>query len=151
MLSPGDLVPPFEGQASDGRRVTLASLRGQPVVVYFFFKAFTPNCTVETKGFRDNYPELRGLGVEVVGVSTDSLATQCDFAEANAVSFPMIADSDKRIGRAFGVLWPILGLAKRVTFVIDEVGVIRHVFHHEVQISKHLDDVLRVVRKMKAA
>ena len=149
MLAPGDPAPDFEGDSSDGRRVSLASLRGRIVVVYFFPKAFTPGCTVETKGFRDNYPELRELGVEVVGVSTDSLATQCDFAKANAVSFPMMGDADKSIARNFAVLWPLVGVAKRVTFVIDEAGIVRHVFRHEFQISKHLDDVLRAVRKMK--
>lgn len=151
MLAPGDPAPDFDVESSDGRRVSLASLRGKLVVVYFFPKAFTPGCTVETKGFRDNYPELRELGVEVVGISTDSLATQCEFAKAQAVTFPMVGDADKSIARGFGVLWPLLGVARRVTFVVDEAGIVRHVFQHEVQISKHLDDVLRLVRKMKAA
>jgi peroxiredoxin Q/BCP len=151
VLAPGDPAPALEGESFDGRRLSLASLRGRIVVVYFFPKAFTPGCTVETKGFRDNYPELRDLGVEVIGVSTDSPATQCEFAKANAVSFPMIGDADKNIARGFAVLWPLLGLAKRVTFVIDEAGIVRHVFHHEVQINKHLDDVLRTVRKMKGS
>lgn len=151
MLATGDLAPAFEADASDGRRVSLTALRGKIVVVYFFPKAFTPGCTVETKGFRDNYPELGELGAEVIGVSTDSLATQCDFAKAHGVSFPMIADPDKRIARTFGVLWPLVGVAKRVTFVIDAKGVIRHVFRHELQVNKHLDDVLRTVRQMTAA
>lgn len=149
MLASGTPAPALEADSSDGRRVSLASLRGRIVVVYFFPKAFTPSCTIETKGFRDNYPELRELGAEVVGVSTDSLATQCDFAKAHDVSFPMVGDADKRIARAFGVLWPLVGVAKRVTFVIDGGGIVRHVFRHEIQVSKHLDDVLRAVRKMK--
>ena len=151
MLAPGDPAPSFQGTSHDGRQVSLASLRGRIVVVYFFPKAFTAGCTVETKGFRDNYPELRELGAEVVGVSTDSLATQCEFAKAHSVSFPMIGDADKDIARGFAVLWPLVGVAKRVTFVIDEAGVIRHVFRHEFQVSKHLDDVLRAVREMKRA
>lgn len=151
MLAPGDPAPALEATSHDGRHVSLASLRGRIVVVYFFPKAFTAGCTIETKGFRDNYPELRDLGVEVIGVSTDPPATQCEFAKAHSVSFPMIGDGDKDIARRFEVLWPLVGVAKRVTLVVDEAGIIRHVFRHEFQVSKHLDDVLRAVRKMKGA
>jgi peroxiredoxin Q/BCP len=70
VLAPGDLAPSFEGISHDGQRVSLDKLRGRVVVVYFFPKAFTPGCTVETKGFRDNYPELRDLGAEVIELGT---------------------------------------------------------------------------------
>jgi peroxiredoxin Q/BCP len=151
VLAPGDPAPAFDGVSHDGRRVSLAALRGRVVVVYFFPKAFTLGCTIETKGFRDNYPELRELGAEVIGISTDSPAKQCDFAKTHGVTFPMVGDESHDITKQFGVLWPLLGVAKRVTFVIDEDGVVRHVFRHEVQVSKHLDDVLHAVRKLEDA
>ncbi len=151
VIAPGDPAPDFESTSHDGRPVSLGALRGRIVVVYFFPKAFTAGCTVETKGFRDNYPELSDLGAEVIGISTDSFATQCEFAKTHGVSFPMIGDADQIIARRFGVLWPLVGVAKRVTFVIDEAGLVRHVFRHEFQVSKHLDDVLRAVREMMRA
>jgi thioredoxin-dependent peroxiredoxin len=143
VLKVGDHAPDFEARASDGRHIRLSDLRGRPVVVYFFPKAFTPNCTREAMRFRDNYPELKGLGAEVLGISTDGLDTQCRFATRHEVTFPLIGDDDRTICRDYGVLWSLIPLAKRVTFVIDERGEIELVLHHEFQISKHLDGVLR--------
>jgi peroxiredoxin Q/BCP len=127
--------------------VSLRALRGKRVVLYFYPKAFTPGCTAESKRFRDNYEELRSLGAEVVGVSVDEHDTQCDFAKSHELRFPLVADNDKAISRAYGVVWPVLGFDKRVTFVIDEDGRVGAVFRHEIQISKHLDDVMRFLQK----
>lgn len=150
MLDVGATAPDFESESFDGRRVRLAELRGKPVVLYFFPKAFTPLCTVETRRFRDNYPELTAMGAEVVGVSTDTLETQCEFARRQEVSFPLLADPDRRISAAYGVLWPLLSRARRVTFIISETGTVEVVLWHEFQVSKHLDDVLRYLRKRPA-
>jgi len=146
MLKVGDVAPPLEGRTADGRVVSLEALRGKPVVVYFFPKAFTPVCTVETKGFRDNYEDLKQYGFEVIGVSTDAPDTQCRFAEAHGVAYPMLGDSDKKVTRAYGVLWPLLPVARRVTYVLDERHVVVAVFHHEFQANKHLDDVIRFAK-----
>lgn len=147
MLDVGVTAPEFESESFDGRKVRLRDLRGKPVVLYFFPKAFTPLCTVETRRFRDNYPDLKELGAEVIGVSTDTLATQCDFAQRQEVSFPLLADPDRRISAAYGVLWPLVPRARRVTFVIGETGKIELVSWHEFQVSKHLDEVLRHLQK----
>jgi peroxiredoxin Q/BCP len=147
MLDVGATAPEFESESFDGKKVRLRDLRGSPVVLYFFPKAFTPICTVETRRFRDNYPDLRALGAEVIGVSTDTLATQCEFAQRQEVSFPMLADPERRISAAYGVLWPLVPRARRVTFVIGETGLIELVSWHEFQVSKHLDEVLRHLQK----
>jgi len=151
MLAAGTVAPEFSAAATNGTTVSLASLRGTLVVLYFFRKAFTRNCTVETKGFRDNYDDLRALGAEVIGVSSDAFPTQCEFAKAHGVSFPMIADPDRAISRAYDVLFMLLPLAHRVTYVIDRKGVIAGVFNHEFAVVKHLDEVLRFVRGMSTA
>jgi peroxiredoxin Q/BCP len=147
MLDVGATAPDFESESFDGKKVRLRDLRGKPVVLYFFPKAFTPICTVETRRFRDNYPDLEALGAEVIGISTDTLATQCDFAQRQEVKFPMLADPDRRISAAYGVLWPLVPRARRVTFVIGETGTIELVSWHEFQVSKHLDEVLRHLQK----
>ena len=147
MLDVGATAPDFESESFDGKKVRLRDLRGNPVVLYFFPKAFTPICTVETRRFRDSYPDLTALGAEVIGVSTDTLATQCDFAQRQEVRFPMLADPDRRISAAYGVLWPLVPRARRVTFVIGETGTIELVAWHEFQVSKHLDEVLRHLQK----
>jgi peroxiredoxin len=141
MLKIGDLAPDFTAQATNGQTVTLHALRGRPVVIYFFPKAFTMGCTIETRQFRDNYAELSTLGAEVIGISADRFDSQCRFADDNKLPFALVGDEDKRISEAFGVLWPLIRIPQRVTFVVDEEGIVRAVFHHEVQISRHLDDV----------
>jgi thioredoxin-dependent peroxiredoxin len=147
VLAAGAAAPDFEGQSYDGRTLRLSALRGKPVVLYFYPKSFTPICTVETRRFRDSYPDLVALGAEVVGVSADDLGTQCDFAREQRIEFPLLADPERRICSAYGVLWPIIARARRVTFLIDEQGVIEHVTWHEFQVSKHLDDVLLHLQK----
>jgi peroxiredoxin Q/BCP len=149
MLKVGDVAPEFSVEATNGKPVSLKALRGRPVVLYFFPKAFTMGCTFETRQFRDSYEELRTLGAEIVGISSDRFDEQCKFAIDNNLPFPLISDPEKRICDAFGVLWPLIRLPQRTTFVIDEQGVIQAVFHHEVQISRHLDDVRRFLERRR--
>ncbi len=148
MVLVGERAPDFAARATNGEIVTLSGLRGRFVVVYFFPKAFTPGCQRETTRFRDAYPDLRALGVEVVGISIDDHQTQCAFADITGVPFPMIGDADGEIGRRYGVVRPFLKLAKRVTFIVDREGVVRGVFEHEFQISKHLDGVLHLLEEL---
>ena len=103
--------------------------------------------TRETKYFRDNHVELLLAGATVVGVSTDDLATQCSFAESLRAPFPMIADADQSISRSYDVLWPIVGLARRVTYVVSPQRVVEAVFHHELKVEEHRNDVLRFVNQ----
>ena len=145
MLKVGDRAPAIDAMTSSGTRFVLAAQSGLCTVVYFFPKAFTPGCTVETKSFRDNHVELEIAGAMVVGISTDNLATQCNFARSIKTPFPMIGDDDSSISRAYDVLWPIVGIAKRVTYVINNEQQIEAVFRHELDAIKHRDDVLRFV------
>lgn len=147
MLAVGTPAPPFAAPSTAGRSVSLADYQGKRLVLYFYRKAFTRNCTVETKGFRDNYDELRVHGAEVVGVSPDDFATQCAFARESDVRFPLIADTDKSITTAYKVRFALLPTIHRVTYVIDK-GIIAGVFKHEFQVLKHLDEVLRFVRTL---
>jgi len=148
MLKVGTIAPAFVAGSTTGAPVSLESLRGRLLVLYFFHRVFTPKCTVETKGFRDNYPDLTALGAEVVGVSSDPFGKQCEFARAHGVSFPIISDADHAIQRAYDVRFAFLPFSHRVTYVIEPRGTIAGVFNHEFQISKHLDEVLRFVRTL---
>lgn len=151
MLKIGVPAPPFTATSATGQTVALEALRGRIVVLYFFRKAFTRNCTVETKGFRDNYDDLRALGAEVIGVSLDDAPTQCSFAESLGVKFPMIADRERALAHAYEVFFSFLPLVHRVTYVIDRDGVIAGVFNHEFQVVKHLDQVMQFVRSLPPA
>jgi thioredoxin-dependent peroxiredoxin len=150
VIKVGEKAPEFRVKTTTGDEVTNETFRGKTLVLYFFPKAFTGGCTIETKQFRDAAPELRDLGAEVVGVSVDSLETQCAFAKSLDATFAMIGDQDKAVSRAFDVLWPIIGKAQRVTFVIDGKGIVRATFHHEIRVGKHIDEVRTVVKKLAA-
>ncbi len=163
MLKVGDSAPPIVAVASDGKRFTLYEQGGLCTVIYFFPKAFTPGCTVETREFRKHYTELELAGVTLVGVSTDDRDTQCRFATSLEAPFPLLGDHDRSISRAYDVLWPLVGVAHRVTYVVarDQPGGrpgasadvdaadprwrVQAVFHHELKISAHRDEVLRFV------
>ncbi len=126
MPSTGDAAPDFTAPTHAGTELHLASLRGHPVVLYFYPQADTPGCTRESMGFRDVYPQFRAKGVEIVGVSVDSVDEQCAFADKYALPFPLVADSTKKVVGAYGVLGPG-GKARRVTFLLDPKGVITQV------------------------
>ncbi|HKE12747.1 MAG TPA: peroxiredoxin [Myxococcota bacterium] len=146
----GDRAPEFSARATDGKNISLASFRGKYLVLYFFPKAFTPGCTKEARRFRDNHMEIRELGAEVVGVSLDEPTVQCEFAERQKLAFPLIADSSRTVSTAYGVLRRFLPITKRVTFVIDPDGKVAARFEHELQVNKHLDNVLRFLREAKS-
>lgn len=149
MLKPGDIAPEINALTSRGDRFQLSAQADRLcTVIYFFPKAFTPGCTQETKRFRDNYPELRLAGASIVGISTDDHQTQCSFADSLKSPFPMIGDADKSIASSYGVLWPLVGVPKRVTFIVNPLRTIEAVFQHEFQIAKHRDDVLLWVDRL---
>jgi len=126
MLGVGDAAPDFAIPLPDGTTRTLASYRGRPVVLYFFPKANTTGCTMETRGFAQRYDEFERAGVEVIGVSVDSAETQTAFAEKCGSRFPMVGDRSKEIARQYGVLG-LMGWAKRVTFLVDAEGRVQEV------------------------
>jgi peroxiredoxin Q/BCP len=146
MLKVGDKAPEFSAKTTDGRTLRLSELRGRPVVLFFFPRAFTIGCTLETKRFEEKYDEIRELGAELFGISTDPIETQCRFAEHHKARFPMIGDSDRAISEAYRVLRSFLASDKRVTYVIDEQGIVAAVFHHELQVRRHVSDVIGWLR-----
>ena len=149
MLKPGDTAPEIDANASDGTRFRLSEQTDKLcTVIYFFPKAFTPGCTAQTKRFRDNYAEIALAGATLVGISTDDHDTQCSFADSLSAAFPMIGDRDRSISEAYGVLWPLIGRPKRITFVVSPRRTIEAVFRHEVQIARHRDDVLEYVDRL---
>lgn len=117
----GEPAPDFDAPTSTGASLKLASLRGKPVVLYFYPEADTPGCTIESKGFRDIYPELSAKGVHVIGVSVDPVEDQQAFAGKYSLPFPLVADTSKTVARAYGVLHAS-GKARRVTFFLDREG-----------------------------
>ncbi|MBO0981848.1 thioredoxin-dependent thiol peroxidase [Microbacterium sp. SD291] len=130
-LTPGDSAPEFTLADADGSTVSLADLRGRSVVVYFYPKAATPGCTTEACDFRDNLSSLAAAGYTVIGISPDTVEEIRAFRDAEGLTFPLLADSDAAVARAWGV-WGEKTVGERTfegvirsTFVLDGDGIVR--------------------------
>jgi thioredoxin-dependent peroxiredoxin len=127
-LSPGDQAPDFTLPTADGGQLTLSDLRGSKVILYAYPAAMTPGCTTQACDFRDSIASLQGAGYRVVGISPDSPAKLAKFVERDALTFPLVADQDKRVLTAYGAYGEKQNYGKTVvgvirsTFVIDENG-----------------------------
>lgn len=127
-LKVGNQAPDFKGVDQDEKEVKLSDYKGKKLILYFYPKASTPGCTAESCDFRDNYQSLIKKGFAIVGVSADSVKRQKNFAEKNALPFPLIADEEKEIIKAFGCWGPKKLYGReyegiyRKTFLIDEKG-----------------------------
>jgi peroxiredoxin Q/BCP len=125
-VATGSAAPAFRLQDQDGNWVSLADQRGKWVVLYFYPMDDTPGCTTEACEFRDNIFAFRRLGVSVLGVSVQDVASKKAFATKHGLPFPLLADTDKSVAKAYDVL-ALLGFARRETYVIDPRGnVARH-------------------------
>lgn len=130
-LAIGDTAPDFRLNDADGAETALADYRGKNVVVYFYPKAATPGCTTEACDFRDNLSSLAAAGYAVLGVSPDEVADIRAFADAEGLTFPLLADTDAATARAWGA-WGEKTVGDRTfegvirsTFVLDADGVVQ--------------------------
>jgi len=148
----GNTAPGFTAAASGGKTVKLSGLKGQVVVLYFYPKDNTSGCTKEACGFRDAWQKLTAAGIEVLGVSPDSVKSHDAFAGKYGLPFTLVADEDKSICEAYGV-WQeksmygrkYMGVA-RTTIVIDKQGKIAHVFE-KVRPDGHEEEVMAWIRR----
>jgi len=139
-LEPGTQAPAIEAQDQGGQTVKLDL--GKPTVLYFYPKDDTPGCTKEACAFRDDLAAFEARGVQVVGVSTDTVESHKAFADKHALTFPLLADADQEVAAAYGVLGES-GHAQRITFIIED-GTVRKVFEH-VNPTGHSEQVLKAL------
>jgi peroxiredoxin Q/BCP len=147
-LAPGDLAPDFTLHDQDGVSVTLSSLRGTRVVLYFYPEAMTPGCTTEACDFRDSLNSFAGAGIRVIGVSKDDVAKLKRFTERDRLNFSVLSDTDLAVQRAYGVWGEKLLYGKTVvgsirsTFVIGTDGRIEKAMYN-VKATGHVARVRR--------
>jgi thioredoxin-dependent peroxiredoxin len=137
-LSVGDKAPSFTAKDTNGNIVSLSDFTNKPVVLYFYPKDDTPGCTKEACSFRDSYAEYQSKNIAVLGVSTDDETSHQKFTEKYSLPFPLLADLDQSITKAYDVDGG--GYAKRVTYVIES-GVISQVYT-SVKTDTHATDIL---------
>jgi peroxiredoxin Q/BCP len=147
VIEEGQPAPDFELPSDSGDTVTLSSLRGKPVVLYFYPKDDTPGCTTQACGIRDAYGEFERAGAVVLGVSPDDERSHGKFRDKYELPFTLLADTDHEVAERYGV-WgektymgrTYMGI-NRSTFVIDGDGIVTKVFP-QVKPATHADDVL---------
>jgi peroxiredoxin Q/BCP len=123
-LNAGDPAPDFDLEGTGGRRYRLADYRGRKLVLAFYPGDFTPTCTRQFCSYRDQGERLDGLGADVLGISPQSVDSHERFSEEKRLNVPLLADEDKDVARAYGVLAG--PLVRRAIFVVDEEGIVRH-------------------------
>jgi thioredoxin-dependent peroxiredoxin len=146
LLKEGDVAPPFTTQMVTGDNVapvSLSDFHGKKVVLYFYPKDETSGCTKEACAFRDGYSKYTNAGLVVLGCSVDSADEHKKFISKNSLPFPLLVDPDKKIAKAYGAAngIPILGLDRRITYIIDENGKILKVYP-SVDPSSHATQIL---------
>jgi peroxiredoxin Q/BCP len=149
---PGQKAPDFTAPDENGTSVSLKDLRGKKVVLYFYPKDDTSGCTQEACDFRDNFARIKRTGAVVIGVSPDSERSHQKFKTKYELPFTLVADADKTVVTAYGV-WQeksmygrkYMGVV-RTTFIVNEQGVITHVFE-KVKVKGHVDEVLEALKQ----
>lgn len=151
MVDEGHPAPEFTLSTDAGDSVSLADLRGQTVVLYFYPKDNTSGCTTQACGIRDAWAEFEATGAVVLGVSPDGEASHAKFRSKYDLPFTLLADTDHSVAEAYGV-WVEKSMygktymgVERSTFVIGPDGVVQRVFR-KVKPAEHADQVLEVLR-----
>jgi thioredoxin-dependent peroxiredoxin len=145
----GDRAPNFTLSTQNGESVTLADLYSQkPVVLFFYPKDNTPGCTKEACGFRDSYSAFQDLGAEVVGISGDTVQSHQSFANSFQLPFLLLSDAGNKVRKDFGVPSTLGLLPGRVSYVIDQQGVVRHIFNSQFNFQGHIDEAIQALKSL---
>ena len=148
-LKVGDKIPIFSAKDSKGNDFDSSTVVGKkPVVFYFYPKDNTPGCTAQACSFRDQYEDFKDLGAEVIGISSDSIASHEKFVKQYKLPFILLSDNDKKIRNLFGVKPNLFGLIPgRVTYVVDRNGIIQLIFDSLVA-TNHISTALEKIKKI---
>jgi peroxiredoxin Q/BCP len=147
-----DKAPDFTLQDENGKEISLKAFRGKVVVLYFYPRADTPGCTVQACAFRDTYNQIQKTGAVLLGASPDTPKAQKKFQDKFQLPFPLLADADKKVAEAYGVVQEknmygkkVMGIA-RTTFIIGPDGKIQHIFP-KVKAEGHAAEVLAYLKE----
>jgi len=143
-----ELAPQFNLPTNTGDgTISLADYRGQWVVVYFYPKDFTPGCTVEARKFQEDLPKYIERNTQVLGISMDSVDSHAEFCDSEGLKFPLLADEDGAVSKAYGSLMGAMSL--RHTYIVDPSGNLRAIFTgvrpiiHSAEVLEKLDELQR--------
>lgn len=148
-FNPGDKAPLFTLPDSEGHLVSLSDFIGkQNLVVYFYPKDESYGCTKEACSFRDSYDEFKEAGAEVIGISSDDEASHRSFAAHHRLPFILLSDLDGKVAELYGIRRSMGIFPGRVTFVIDKEGIIRMNYSSQINLQKHIDEAIELIRTL---
>ncbi len=149
-LKVGSKIPDFSLIDQSGIQRSNREIQGKSLVLFFYPKDDTPGCTIEVCGFRDKYDLFKILGAEVWGVSQGSQLSHMNFANKNKLQYPLLCDENNSLRKAFGVP-KVLGMIDgRVTYIIDSMGIIQHIFEDLLNGPAHIKEAVRVLKEMQS-
>ena len=145
----GSVAPDFTLPSQSGEMISLVDFLGKkPVVLFFYPKDDTPGCTKQACAFRDDFEEFRKLDAEVIGISSDSVGSHKSFAAKHNLPFTLLSDEGGKVRRLYGVPKSFGLFPGKVTYVIDEEGMVRHVFSSQVEAARHVEEALEALKSI---
>jgi len=152
MLNIGQIAPDFTLSDQSGNTVRLSELVSNGDLILYFYPAdFSPGCTAEACTFRDSYEGVESVGVQIVGISPQSVSSHKRFSNSFNIPFPLLSDPRKQVINAFGVGGPMGFGVRRVTFLIDEDRVVRNRVVSDIMINSHAKLIKQTIKDRRAA
>ena len=149
-VAAGSLAPNFTLPSQSGKIVSLRDFLGKKaVVLYFYPKDDTPGCTKEACAFRERHEDFRELNAEVIGISSDPVESHRSFAAKHELPFTLLSDEGGKVRKLYGASSTFGLVPGRVTYVLDEEGVVRHIFSSQLGVEKHVEEALEALRSMR--
>ena len=141
------VAPDFTLPSQAGEMVSLKDFIGtKPVVLFFYPKDDTPGCTKQACAFRHDYKEFGKLDAEVIGISSDSVDSHRRFASKHDLPFTLLSDEGGEVRKLYGVQNSFGLFPGRVTYVIDEEGMVRHIFSSQLGVERHVEEAIEALR-----
>ncbi|HZK60880.1 MAG TPA: peroxiredoxin, partial [Anaerovoracaceae bacterium] len=147
----GSRIPLFTLPDQNGNLFDINSVLGKKnLVIYFYPKDDSPGCTKEACSFRDQFEVFKEADAVIIGISGQSVESHKEFAEKHRLSFTLLSDDGDKIRKQFGVPTNLLGLLPgRVTYIADKTGKVIYLFNSQIQATKHVDQALSILKKLK--
>jgi len=142
----GDTVPTFSLLDQNGKMIKIDAALGKPMVIYFYPKDDTPGCTKEACKFRDEFENFTDLGAMVIGISADSVESHKNFEEKYNLPFTLLADTENVVRKLFGVPNNLFVIPGRVTYVVNNKGIVVYVFNSQLGSEKHISESLQKLK-----
>jgi peroxiredoxin Q/BCP len=141
-LKENQKAPEFELASTSGERFKLSEQVGEPIILFFYPKNFTKVCTAEVCEFRDAFSEFRDLNVKVVGISQDTIDSHHKFKKENKLPFELLSDSKGKIAKLYKATIPVIGMNRRITYLLDKELKIKAVYENMFSADSHVKEMI---------